>query len=248
MTCYTGSLVSVPRTNRSAYLAHARAAWPLVQSHGALQSIECWGVDIPRGEINDFYSALAAPEGEAIVLSWIAWPDAAAIDRGMAAIENDPRMMDLPEMPFDGARMIYGTFQPLVSFGALGDARYLQGFVLPVPAQNKAAYADVARQGWDSLYHPLGARQLVEGWGIDVPHGTQTDFYRATLARADEVPLFSWIAWADKAQCDAATRAMTEGTIAGPSAEMPFDAKRMIFGGFEIIFNSHSDTAQAPAG
>ena len=73
---------------------------------------------------------------------------------------------------------------------------------------------------------------------MDVPHGSRTDFYRATLAKAGEVPMFSWVAWPDKATCDKAAQVMEADMAGKEMSPMPFDGMRMIWGGFEPIFDS----------
>jgi uncharacterized protein YbaA (DUF1428 family) len=114
---------------------------------------------------------------------------------------------------------------------------YYSGFVLAVPAANKQAYVDMAAQTWP-MFERLGAVRMVENWGEDVPHGKQTDFYRATNAEDGEVPLFSWIEWPDRATADKAHAAMGEEMKDKPMPEMPFDGMRMFWGGFAPVFDS----------
>lgn len=114
---------------------------------------------------------------------------------------------------------------------------YYTGFVLAVPAANKQTYIDHARQTWP-MFERLGAVRMVETWGEDVPRGKQTDFYRATDAKDDEAPLFSWIEWPDRSAADKAWAAMEEEMKDKPMPEMPFDGMRMFWGGFTPIFNS----------
>lgn len=115
---------------------------------------------------------------------------------------------------------------------------YYTGFVLAVPAANKQAYVDHARQTWP-MFARLGAIRMVETWGEDVPHGKQTDFYRATDAKEDEVPLFSWIEWKDRAAADKAWADMQEEMKDKPMPEMPFDGLRMFWGGFSPVYDSN---------
>lgn len=116
---------------------------------------------------------------------------------------------------------------------------YYSGFVLAVPAANKQAYIDMARDAWP-MFQRLGAIRMVENWGEDVPHGTQTDFYRATDAREGEVPLFSWIEWPDRATAERAQARMEAEMKDRPMPEMPFDGRRMFWGGFSPIFDSQA--------
>ncbi len=110
---------------------------------------------------------------------------------------------------------------------------YISGFVTPVPTANKAAYITLA-QNVAGLLKEYGALAMTEAWGDKLPDGKVTDFRRAVQATADETVAFSWIVWPDRATADAAeTRMMSD-----PRMEqwgMPFDGKRMIFGGFEPI-------------
>jgi uncharacterized protein YbaA (DUF1428 family) len=113
---------------------------------------------------------------------------------------------------------------------------YIDGFVIPVPAENRQAFIDHAGDA-DSLFIELGALRVVECWAEDVPAGKQTDFQRSVdLAEGEEV-VFSWIEWPDKATRDAAFAKMMAEDFKDPRMDqatnpMPFDGKRMIFGGF----------------
>ena len=77
--------------------------------------VECWGDDVPRGKLTDMYMAVKAEPDETVCFSWIEWPSKAARDEGMAKIMADPRMQpDANPMPFDGKRIIFGGFVPLL--------------------------------------------------------------------------------------------------------------------------------------
>ena len=107
---------------------------------------------------------------------------------------------------------------------------YIDGFVIPVKTSDREAFLEHGRRV-DAIFLELGALRVVEGWGEDVPHGKVTDFHRSVQAKEDETVVFSWIEWPDKATRDAAIKRME--TDARMMAEpMPFDGKRMIFGGF----------------
>ena len=110
---------------------------------------------------------------------------------------------------------------------------YIEGFVAAVPKANKDAYIRHAREA-SAYFKKLGATRLVECWGDDVPKGVLTDFYKATQAKDDETPIFSWIEYPDKATRDAANKAMGENPDMG-NMDMPFDGKRMFWGGFELV-------------
>lgn len=235
MTYLTGSVAAVADQNRRAYLDHVTAAWPLLHRNGASRLVETWGVDVPRGKVNDLFGAVDAQTGESVVFSWIEWPDRATADRAMQAIQGE----EMPAMPFDAGRMIFGGFAPVFTAGSDRDAGYVQGFVLALPERNKAPYVTMAREAWDSMFRPKGCRGMVEAWGEDVPRGQKTDFYRATLAEPEEAVLFSWTAWPDRATCDAASRAMEAEMQGKDMPEMPFDGRRMMWGGFETLFDSN---------
>lgn len=119
---------------------------------------------------------------------------------------------------------------------------YIDGFVIPVPAENRQAFIDHATNA-DSLFMELGALRIVECWGDDVPEGKQTDFRRAVDATAEESVCFSWIEWPDKATRDAAFAKMMSEDFSDPRMDqaanpMPFDGKRMIFGGFVPVVDT----------
>jgi uncharacterized protein YbaA (DUF1428 family) len=107
---------------------------------------------------------------------------------------------------------------------------YIDGFLIPAGKDDKNKVMDHARR-MDGFFLEHGALRVVEAWGDDVPRGKQTDFYRAVEATEEETVVFSWIEWPDKATRDAAFKAM-EGNEQLMSEPMPFDGKRMIFGGF----------------
>jgi len=114
---------------------------------------------------------------------------------------------------------------------------YIQGAVIPVPTGNKQKYREsCARMA--AIFQEYGATRVVDAWGVDIPDGTTTDFKRAVKATGDETVVFSWIVWPDKATCDAAGGKMRSDPRMQPSAEVPFDMKRMIYGGFEPLFDS----------
>jgi len=109
-----GFVTPVPEANRDRYIAHARAAWPIFRRMGALRLVECWSDHVPDGVHTSFPMAVRLEPGEAVLFSWIEWPDRATRDACHAAMPGDPDMAALGEMPLDGKRMIYGGFLPLV--------------------------------------------------------------------------------------------------------------------------------------
>lgn len=117
---------------------------------------------------------------------------------------------------------------------------YVEGFVLAVPTANKEAYRSHAAQA-APLFHEFGARRLVENWPDDVHVGKVTDFPRAVQQKDDEETLFSWIEYPDRAARDAANaKIMSDPRMEAMGCEMPFDGKRMIFGGFRAIVEEGS--------
>ncbi|MBB3951424.1 DUF1428 domain-containing protein [Aureimonas jatrophae] len=108
-----GFVVAVPRSNRDAYRQHAELALAIFLEHGALRGVEGWGDDVPVGQRTDFRRAVQAEENEVVLFSWIEWPSKSVRDAAMPTIFADPRLKD-EAMPFDGARMIVGGFEPIV--------------------------------------------------------------------------------------------------------------------------------------
>nr|WP_306154738.1 DUF1428 domain-containing protein [Roseovarius sp. MMSF_3281] len=113
MTYIAGILTPVPNENKEAYITSVRKAWPLFKDYGALQMVEAWGDYIPEGEHTDFKSAVALKDDETVCFSWIIWPDKETHDKCGASMQTDPRWQDM-DMPFDGKRMMWGGFTPIV--------------------------------------------------------------------------------------------------------------------------------------
>jgi uncharacterized protein YbaA (DUF1428 family) len=112
---------------------------------------------------------------------------------------------------------------------------YIDGFVVPVPSGRKEEYRVLCLQA-AQVFKDYGAIRVVECWGEDVPAGQVTDFLRAVKATAEETVVFSWIVWPSKAvRDDGNARALKDPRMQPPGGEMPFDARRMIFGGFEVL-------------
>ncbi|XWN30854.1 MAG: DUF1428 domain-containing protein [Devosia sp.] len=110
-----GFVAAVPTANREAYRAHAEAAADVFKEHGALKLVECWGDDVPDGEVTSFPMAVMKKEDETVVFSWILWPSKAVHDEAMPKIMADERLQPQNNpMPFDGKRMIFGGFEMIV--------------------------------------------------------------------------------------------------------------------------------------
>lgn len=125
MTYIDGFVIACPEANKQKFIDHANTADGMFIEMGALRVVECWGDDVPEGKTTDFRMAVKAEPGECVLFSWIEWPDKATRDAGMAKLNGmmsdpasvDPRMdPDKNPMPFDGKRMIFGGFAPVVEF------------------------------------------------------------------------------------------------------------------------------------
>ena len=123
MTYVDGFVIAVPKANKQQFIEHANKGDSVFTELGATRILECWGDDVPDGKVTDFRRAVQANDDEAVVFSWIEWPDKATRDAAMSKMtdlmKNDPRMSPQKNpMPFDGKRMIYGGFQPIVELGS----------------------------------------------------------------------------------------------------------------------------------
>ena len=120
MSYMDGFVVPVPKGKKQAYKDAAAYAAPIFIEHGAIRVVECWGDDIKEGKINDFRTCVIAEEDEEVVFSWIEWPSKDVRDAGMAKVMADERMkpQEGQDMPFSGARMVYGGFSVLLDESA----------------------------------------------------------------------------------------------------------------------------------
>jgi uncharacterized protein YbaA (DUF1428 family) len=106
-------VAAVPTANRARYHQHAEVASDLFKEYGALSVVECWGDQVPSGEVTSFPMAVKCKEDETVVFSWIVWSSRDARNTAWSKLMEDPRMS--PEgMPFDGKRMIFGGFEPVI--------------------------------------------------------------------------------------------------------------------------------------
>jgi uncharacterized protein YbaA (DUF1428 family) len=115
---------------------------------------------------------------------------------------------------------------------------YVDGFVAPVPTANREKYLKHA-QAAAAAFKEYGALSVVECWGNDVPEGKLTSYTMAVQRKDDESVVFSWVTWPSKAVRDDAWKKMMEDPRFNPQTNpMPFDGKRLIYGGFEMILNA----------
>lgn len=123
MAYIDGFVIAVPKANKQKFINHANTADSIFIEMGATRILECWGDDVPSGTTTDFRMAVKATDDEDVIFSWIEWPDKATRDAGMAKMMSpdfkDPRMdPEKNPMPFDGKRMIFGGFAPVVTLEA----------------------------------------------------------------------------------------------------------------------------------
>ncbi len=114
MSYVDGFVAAVPTDHRDKYLDHAREMAVLFKEHGATSVVECWGDDVPDGEVTSFPMAVKRKENETVVFSWIMWPSREVRNAGMEAFMKDPRVASADAMPFDGKRMIFGGFEVIL--------------------------------------------------------------------------------------------------------------------------------------
>jgi uncharacterized protein YbaA (DUF1428 family) len=240
MTYIEGFVCAVPNANKEEYRKHATDAAPLFKEFGVTRMVENWGDDVPKGKVTDFQGAVQAKDDETVVFSWFEYPDRATRDAANEKIMNDPRMKDMgANMPFDGKRMIYGGFDSFVDEKASGTTGYTDGYLLPVPEGKKDAYRAMA-QDMAAKFKDMGALRVVEAWGDDVPEGKVTDYKRAVKAEDGEGIVYSYVEWPDKDTRDAAWAKMMSDTSM-QNQEMPFDGKRMFWGGFRPIVDTAAE-------
>ena len=108
-------VAAVPTAKRDAFHQHAETAAAVFKENGALSVVDCWGTNVPDGEVTSFPMAVKCQPDETVVSGWIVWPSRAVRDTAMEKAMADPRMnhQDNP-MPFDGKRLIFGGFEPIV--------------------------------------------------------------------------------------------------------------------------------------
>jgi len=235
MAYIDGFVLAVPTAKKDEYRRLATSAATLFKEFGATRQVEAWGDDVPEGKVTDFKRSVKANNDETIVFSWLEYPDRATRDAANKKMRDDPRMKDMGEMPFDGQRMIVAGFTPINDSGVAPKAGYIDGCVTPVPADNKDAYLEMADKH-ATILKEYGATRTVDAWGDDVPDGKVTDYKGAVQATSDEKIVYSWIEWPSKeARDEGWKKAMEDPRMKG--IKMPFDGKRVIYGGFAPILD-----------
>jgi uncharacterized protein YbaA (DUF1428 family) len=114
---------------------------------------------------------------------------------------------------------------------------YVDGFVIAVPTANRTAYQKIAEET-AIVFKEYGALKVVECWGDDVPEGKLTSFPMAVKCEENETVVFSWIVWPSREVRDEGNQKVMADPRMSKPEEMPFDGKRMIYGGFEMIVES----------
>ncbi len=110
-----GFVCAVPAANKEAYLRHAQEAARMLKAFGVSRMVECWGDDVPDGKVTDFRQAVKATADEVVVFSWFEYPSKEVRESVMQKMMDDPRMKEMGDaMCFDGKRMIFGGFVPIL--------------------------------------------------------------------------------------------------------------------------------------
>lgn len=112
-----GFVLPIPRKNITAYKKMAKLAAKVWLDHGAIDYVEAMGDDVPSGKVTSFAKSVKLKKGEVVFFSWVTYKSRADRNRVMKKVMADPRLsayMDESKMPFDGMRMFWGGFKPVV--------------------------------------------------------------------------------------------------------------------------------------
>jgi uncharacterized protein YbaA (DUF1428 family) len=112
-----GFILPIPRKNIGAYKKMAKLAGKVWMDHGAIDYVECIADDVKKGKITSFPQSVKLKKGEVVFFSWATYKSKADRNRVMKKVMEDPRLAhyaDETKMPFDGMRMFWGGFKPLV--------------------------------------------------------------------------------------------------------------------------------------
>lgn len=114
-----GFILPIPRKKLNAYKKMATIAAKVWLDHGAISYVECMGDDIQKGKVTSFPQSVKLKKGEVVFFSWVTYKSRKHRDQVMKKVMNDERLnvyMDETKMPFDGMRMFWGGFKPVVQF------------------------------------------------------------------------------------------------------------------------------------
>lgn len=116
MAYVDGFLIPVPNARKDDYRSHEEKWWPWFRDRGATAMTVCWGDDVKAGKVTDFQRAVALEPDETVVFAWMSWPDRATRDKAFEGMDETTMVMS--EMPFDGKRMVFGGFTPILDVSA----------------------------------------------------------------------------------------------------------------------------------
>ena len=123
-----GFILPMREDNLGAYTAMAEKFAGKARALGALGCVESIGDGLEHGHTTDFFRAVNAEDGENVVFSFILWPDRATRDAAWGTLMSDPDLQPgAAPMPFDGRRMFWGGFRPIVDALGLGDGAGSRG-------------------------------------------------------------------------------------------------------------------------
>lgn len=126
MRCVDALVAAVPNAKKQAFIEYTRQSAAIFKRHGALDVVWCWGTEVPDGDTTSFPLAVQCAEDETVVLGWVFWPSSEVRAHGMPRVFNEPKMQpNINGLPYDGARAIYGTFEPLPLEGEESSAAFL---------------------------------------------------------------------------------------------------------------------------
>jgi uncharacterized protein YbaA (DUF1428 family) len=109
-----GIVIPVPEANKDDYRAFCKTIDAAFREHGATRVVDTWGSDVPDGKVTDFRRAAKVEDGETVVFGWVEWPSKQVRDAAWEKLMNDERMAPGHKRPFDGKRMMFGSFVPVV--------------------------------------------------------------------------------------------------------------------------------------
>ena len=113
MAFVDGVICAVPTANKETYRSHAEEMAAEFKKYGALSVVECWGNEVPDGEVTSFPMAVKCKPDETVVFSWIMWPSQATRDEAWGKMMEESELLAKP-FPYDGGRMIYGGFDVML--------------------------------------------------------------------------------------------------------------------------------------